>query len=68
MAKVVGENSNIARNFMLVCVLADNGGIMIDGYMAITEPMQWVENLNNDVNIRRGKRAPNVEVFGYFDP
>ena len=68
VAKVVGENSNVARNFALVCVLADNGGIMIDDYFAITEPMQWVENLNSDVNIRRGKRTPNVEVFGYFDP
>jgi energy-converting hydrogenase Eha subunit H len=39
VAKVVGENSRISSNFALVCVLADNGGIMIDDYFAITEPM-----------------------------
>jgi hypothetical protein len=68
VVKVVGENNKIASNFALVCVLADNGGIMIDDYFAFTEPMQWVEKLNSDISIRRGKRAPNVEVFGYYDP
>jgi hypothetical protein len=65
---VVGENSAIASNFALVCVLADNGGVMIADYMAITEPMSWVDNLNNDINLRRGKRIPDIQVFGYFDP
>jgi hypothetical protein len=41
---------------------------MIADYLAITEPMSWIDNLNKDINIRRGKKMPKVSVFGYYDP
>jgi len=53
---------------ILLSVLYENGGIIIDDLLTITENFNWVKHINNSIYVNRGNQGVEPKVVGFYSP
>jgi hypothetical protein len=52
----------------MLCILKDNGGIIVTESLTITEDFSWIENIKDNIYVNRGHNETEPQVVGFYSP
>jgi hypothetical protein len=47
-------------------IAEDNGGVIINEYLALTESLKWLEDIGNNWHCNKGNPGIKPQVFGFY--
>lgn len=57
----------IEYKLIMLEILNANGGILIEKDIILTENFTWLENINSNIYLNRGKQSASAHYFGFFN-
>lgn len=48
-------------------ILLNNGGIVIDKNIILTEDFHWLERINDNIYVNRARKDSKAQYFGFFN-
>jgi hypothetical protein len=53
---------------VLFSILYENGGVIIDGSLTLTESFDWIHQIQSNIYANRGNHDAQPQVVGFYSP